>query len=78
MKSIFIHTQLKFEVVLENESKISTAYSFIPNKSLFGDYFIFSPKEGVLSQGTQEIINITFDSNSLGTFKEEFVCTLSV
>lgn len=45
---------------------------------MFGTYFTFSPSEGTLEIGEQKIIKIIFNSGSLGYFKEQFYCSLTV
>jgi hydrocephalus-inducing protein len=78
MKSIFIHTSQKYEIVLENVSNIATHFAIVPNESTFGPFFKFTPSEGILEIAEQKIIQIDFDSKKLGTFKEEFTCKLEV
>ncbi|TPX54724.1 hypothetical protein PhCBS80983_g05802 [Powellomyces hirtus] len=73
IEEIFIDTQHKYEVVLENRGDIPVTYSLNRPRSLFGPKFKFIPERGTLAVGEQQIIHISFHPDALGQFSEEFV-----
>ncbi|KAJ3287536.1 hypothetical protein HK104_008544 [Borealophlyctis nickersoniae] len=71
-EDLFINTVHKYEVLLENRGEIDVTFSLIPSASLFGPKFTFEPTSGELKVGEQTAIEVTFRSDILGEFEEEF------
>nr|KAJ3422703.1 hypothetical protein HK105_006819 [Polyrhizophydium stewartii] len=59
-------------VVLENKGEIAAHFALEPSQTLFGPKFSFSPKQGTVEPGEQRVIEISFSSDLLGQFSEEF------
>ena len=78
MDSVFIDTRHVYHVVLENEGNIPSKFNLLDNQSLFGPKFTFTPNQGVLQVGEQKVIEVAFESDVLGQFKEEFTFELEV
>ena len=62
--------------MLENIGGIKSKFSLIPNKTLFGPKFCFTPDQGTIAIGEQMVIEVIFNPDSLGTFKEDFLWEL--
>ena len=72
LENLFINTTHKYEVILENRGEIPTHFKLIESQTLFGPKFSFKPSEGSIAAGEQKMIEITFCSDILGEFSEEF------
>ncbi|KAJ3226665.1 hypothetical protein HK099_004409 [Clydaea vesicula] len=60
-------------VSMENLGDIDIHYSLSDSKSLFSSKFKFQPNKGILKVGEQSLHEITFCSDILGEFSEEFL-----
>ncbi|KAJ3036631.1 hypothetical protein HDV00_002527 [Rhizophlyctis rosea] len=76
MESVSINTVHKYEVLLENRGDIDVSFSLVESKTLFGSKFSFEPTSGVLKIGQQQAIEVSFGSDMLGEFFEEFAWNL--
>ncbi|ESO91099.1 hypothetical protein LOTGIDRAFT_122343, partial [Lottia gigantea] len=72
MGNIFIGSVHSYEIVLANHGDIDAIYSVLPNASLFGPCFQFDPSEGIVMPSGHQAIRVTFCSQHLGDFSEEF------
>ena len=61
---------------MENIGGIKSIFSLIPNKTLFGPKFTFIPDHGSIAVGEQMVIEVIFNPDILGTFKEDFLWEL--
>ena len=75
---VFIHTQHRYEVVLENLGEIDVPYQQIPLQSAFASKFNFTPASGVLGVGQKQVFQIDFRPTMLGQISEDFVWELQV
>ncbi|KAI9141433.1 hypothetical protein BKA69DRAFT_1166800 [Paraphysoderma sedebokerense] len=73
MDDIFVKSSHVYEVILENIGHIDAEYHVTTLSTLFGSKFGFSPDRGILAGGQKEVIQITFQSDILGDFYEEFI-----
>ncbi|KAI8854495.1 hypothetical protein BC829DRAFT_439199 [Chytridium lagenaria] len=69
---VFINTLHQYEVFLENRGDIDFNYSIQRPTSMFGPKFKFYPESGSLAVGEQQLVRISFNSDILGAFTEEF------
>ena len=72
IQNVFVNSAHAYEVILENRGAIEAAYSLLPSTSLFGPNFTFAPSSGVIQPGKLQAMQISFRSNELGEFDEEF------
>ena len=72
IQNVFVNSAHAYEVILENKGSIEAAYSLLPPTTLFGPNFTFAPSSGVVHPGKLQAIQISFRSNELGEFDEEF------
>ena len=70
---IFINSQHRYEVVLENHGEISADYELRLPDSLFAGKFSFTPMQGRLEPKENVPIEVRFCSDALGEFQETFV-----
>lgn len=72
IQNVFVNSAHAYEVILENRGAIEAAYSLLPSTSLFGPNFTFAPSSGMIQPGKLQAMQISFRSNELGEFDEEF------
>ncbi|KAJ3043944.1 hypothetical protein HK097_001621, partial [Rhizophlyctis rosea] len=72
MEDVSINTVHKYEVLLENRGDIDVTYSLLPPTAPFASKFTFTPTSGILKIGQQTSIEVSFHSDTLGDFYEEF------
>ncbi|ORY39534.1 hypothetical protein BCR33DRAFT_853320, partial [Rhizoclosmatium globosum] len=70
VKEVFINTHHQFELFLENRGDIDFKFTLLKPDSQFGPKFQFRPDFGVLRVGEQQLIEVSFNSDILGTFSE--------
>ena len=70
---VYVNSEHKYEVVLENHGDIDCDYSLASNDSLFASRFSFTPSRGHLKSRQQQIVEVLFCSDLLGEFNESFV-----
>lgn len=75
---VFINSVSEYDVELDNQGEIIAFYQLIPNDSLFGSKFNFEPSEGMLGVGQKEMVKVSFSSDVLGEFSEDFEWSLQV
>ena len=62
--------------MLENVGGIKSKFSLVPNRTLFGPKFQFNPSKGTICVGEQLVIEVIFNPDILGSFKEDFLWEL--
>ncbi|KAJ3029566.1 UNVERIFIED_CONTAM: hypothetical protein HDU68_011780 [Siphonaria sp. JEL0065] len=73
VQEVFINTYHQYEVraiYLENRGEIDFNYRLIKPDSLFGPKFQFRPDNGVLKVGEQQLVEVSFNSDILGSFSD--------
>jgi hydrocephalus-inducing protein len=73
---VFINSVSEYDVELENQGEIDAYYEMLHNDSLFGSKFSFQPSRGSLGVGQKEFVKVSFSSDVLGEFNEEFEWSL--
>ena len=73
---VYVNSEHKYEVVLENHGDIDCDYSLEPNNSLMASYFTFTPNAGHLRSRQQQMVEVRFCSSMLGELNETFVWKL--
>jgi hydrocephalus-inducing protein len=69
---VFINSVSEYEVELENQGEIDAYYEMLHNDTLFGSKFSFQPSKGSLGVSQKEHVKVSFSSDVLGEFNEEF------
>jgi len=71
---IFVTSEKKFEVAIENTGEIDCHWKLIPYETPFGSKFQFSKSEGVLGvkENHRDLLHVRFLSDILGEFSETF------
>ena len=72
MGNIFVNSIHTYEVVLANKGDIDAIFSVLPSNTIFGPKFSFNPAEGIVMPDGHQAIQVTFQSPTLGNFKEDF------
>ena len=72
IQNVFVNSAHAYEVILENKGAIEASFSLLPLTLLFGLNFTFAPSSGVIRPGKLQALQISFHSNELGEFDEEF------
>ena len=73
---VYVNSEHKYEVVLENHGDIDCEYSLAPNPSLFASRFSFAPNAGHLRSRQQQVVEVRLCSDLLGELNETFVWRL--
>eukprot|EP00606_Chrysophyceae_sp_TOSAG23-5_P001379 GSChrysophyteH2.ASY1.ANO1.1161.1 assembled CDS len=69
---VFINDEQKYQVSIINKGDISAQWHFESSLTRFGSKFKFYPTEGHLAPGDSQTLDITFESDVLGEFSENF------
>ncbi|XP_072492710.1 hydrocephalus-inducing protein homolog isoform X2 [Notamacropus eugenii] len=69
----FVGSIHSYEAILSNKGSIDALFNLDPPTTPLGSCFIFNPKEGIVEPSGLQTIQISFSSNILGHFKEEFL-----
>ena len=69
---VFINSISEYDIELENQGEIQAFFELVPTGTLFGSKFKFEPQQGSLGIGQKESIKVSFSSDVLGEFNEEF------
>ncbi len=69
---VFINDEQKYQISIINKGDISAQWHFESSLTRFGNKFKFYPTEGHLAPGDSQILDITFESDILGEFSENF------
>jgi hydrocephalus-inducing protein len=69
---VFINSVSEYDVQLLNQGDIEAEYKLLPTTSLFGSKFHFQPSEGHLIVGQKQDIKVSFASDVLGEFNDDF------
>ncbi|XP_030138182.4 hydrocephalus-inducing protein homolog isoform X2 [Taeniopygia guttata] len=69
--NIPINTPHICEVKLINQGAINAPFTYSPSTAKVGFFFKFAPKEGIITPGGIQTIQISFSPTVLGTFEEE-------
>ena len=69
---VFINSVSEYDVELDNQGEIAAQYELIPSDTLFGSKFKFEPSAGMLEVGQKQTIKVSFSSDVLGDFNEDF------
>ncbi|XP_037539075.1 hydrocephalus-inducing protein homolog [Nematolebias whitei] len=77
MNNVFKGDKDHYEVQLSNEGLIDAPFRFLSTDTTFGRCFSFSPEEGVVPPGACQIVEVTFESDNLGTFSENLLLTVT-
>ena len=77
IQDVFVNSQHKYEVVLENHGEISAEYQLVEPNSVFASKFSFKPTRGRLEPKEQVTIEVRFCSDVLGEFQETFIGQLT-
>ncbi|XP_074644164.1 hydrocephalus-inducing protein homolog [Tubulanus polymorphus] len=72
MGNVFVNSMHTYEVVLANKGDIDAIFNVIIPKTIFGPKFSFNPPEGIVMPEGHQAILVTFSSEILGDFEEEF------
>ncbi|KAH6588049.1 hypothetical protein BASA50_010912 [Batrachochytrium salamandrivorans] len=72
LENVFINTIHTYEVILENKGEIAYRFNSEKTDTIFDPKFTFFPTEGSIDVGQKCVISITFCSNVLGDFLEDF------
>ncbi|XP_008833211.1 hydrocephalus-inducing protein homolog [Nannospalax galili] len=70
---VFIGSTHCYEAILCNKGSIDALFNMIPPTSALGACFVFDPKEGIIGPGGVQAVQISFSSDILGHFEEEFL-----
>lgn len=73
-----MNTIHRYQVQLENHGEIDVTYNLVPSDSQFYTKFKFSPSYGLLKVKQVITIDLSFCSDILGEFVEEFNFQLAV
>ncbi|XP_074055255.1 hydrocephalus-inducing protein homolog isoform X3 [Macrotis lagotis] len=73
----FIGSVHCYEAILFNKGGIDALFNLDPPTTPLGSCFIFNPKEGIVEPSGLQTIQISFSSNILGHFKEEFLFSVN-
>ncbi|XP_006860378.1 PREDICTED: hydrocephalus-inducing protein homolog [Chrysochloris asiatica] len=74
---VFVGSVHCYETILSNKGSIDALFNVIPPTSAVGACFVFSPKEGIIEPSTIQAIHISFTSDILGHFEEEFLINVN-
>ncbi|XP_034542457.1 hydrocephalus-inducing protein homolog isoform X2 [Notolabrus celidotus] len=77
MKNVFIDDKDRYEVLLSNTGLTEAPFRLSSPDTTFGRCFSFSPEEGVIPSGANQIVTVTFHSQILGTFSEDLLLTVT-
>ncbi|XP_015258081.1 PREDICTED: hydrocephalus-inducing protein homolog [Cyprinodon variegatus] len=77
MKDVFIGDKDHYEVQITNKGLIDAPFRFSCPDTTFGRCFSISPKEGVVSPGFCQTVEVTFHSLTLGSFSEDLLLTVT-
>ena len=69
---VFINDEQHYKVSIINKGDIHARWHFESSLTKFGNKFSFSPTEGHLAPGDSQVLDITFESDILGEFSENF------
>eukprot|EP00606_Chrysophyceae_sp_TOSAG23-5_P000584 GSChrysophyteH2.ASY1.ANO1.693.1 assembled CDS len=69
---VFINDEQKYKISIINKGDISAQWHFESSLTRFGSKFKFFPTEGQLAPGDSQDLEITFESDILGEFSENF------
>ena len=69
---VFINSVSEYDVELQNNGEIEADYNLEPTGTLFGSKFQFEPSSGNLGVGQKAPIKVSFSSDVLGEFNEDF------
>ncbi|XP_051830566.1 hydrocephalus-inducing protein homolog [Antechinus flavipes] len=69
----FVGSIHSYEAILSNKGSIDALFNLEPPTTPLGSCFIFNPKEGIVEPSGLQTIQISFSSNILGHFQEEFL-----
>jgi hydrocephalus-inducing protein len=69
---IFINSVHQYEVMLENRGSIEAKYALMPQQTLFGPKFKFTPQSGTIAAGSTQPLSISFCSDIIGIVSETF------
>lgn len=72
MGNIFIGSTHVYEIVMANKGDIDAIYTLVPLNTKFGKCFSFNPAESIVMPGAHQAIQVSFSSQTLGNFEEEF------
>uniref|UniRef100_A0A3Q2FQ64 HYDIN/VesB/CFA65-like Ig-like domain-containing protein n=1 Tax=Cyprinodon variegatus TaxID=28743 RepID=A0A3Q2FQ64_CYPVA len=75
MKDVFIGDKDHYEIT--NKGLIDAPFRFSCPDTTFGRCFSISPKEGVVSPGFCQTVEVTFHSLTLGSFSEDLLLTVT-
>lgn len=70
---VYVGSTHIYEVVLSNKGFISASYRIRPTSSSFSSCFQFEPSATVITPDNYQAVQITFYSEQLGQFKENFL-----
>uniref|UniRef100_A0A4X2JPP9 HYDIN axonemal central pair apparatus protein n=1 Tax=Vombatus ursinus TaxID=29139 RepID=A0A4X2JPP9_VOMUR len=73
----FVGSIHSYEAILSNKGSIDALFNLDPPTTPLGSCFIFNPKEGIVEPSGLQTIQISFSSNILGHFKEEFLFSVN-
>ena len=69
---VYVGSTHLYEVVLANKGFIQANYQIVPSSSIFASCFQFEPNSASISPDNYQAIQITFHSDQLGQFHEDF------
>ncbi|NXS60518.1 HYDIN protein, partial [Brachypteracias leptosomus] len=69
---VFVGSAHSYEVILFNRGAIDGLFNLVPPVTALGSCFTFLPREGIILPDGLQVIQISFSSNILGQFMEEF------
>jgi len=71
---VFVTSEKRFEVGIENTGEIDCHWKLIPYETPFGSKFTFSKTEGILGvkENLRDLLQVRFLSDILGEFSETF------
>lgn len=73
---VFVGSEHQYELMLENQGEIEAHYSLQAPASPFGPKFTFEPSAGTLGVGETHAMTVTFCSDILGEFSEQFTVVM--
>uniref|UniRef100_G3VZI4 HYDIN axonemal central pair apparatus protein n=1 Tax=Sarcophilus harrisii TaxID=9305 RepID=G3VZI4_SARHA len=73
----FVGSVHSYEAILSNKGSIDALFNLEPPTTPLGSCFIFNPKEGIVEPSGLQTIQISFSSNILGHFQEEFLFSIN-
>ena len=73
----FINSVHQYEIELQNRGEIEAEFALVPPSTEFGTKFSFEPSSGVLDVGEVQTIQVTFASDRLGEFSENFLWAIT-